>query len=106
MKTTPWMCRSAIGHWRPGPSRERVTCTGQRARALLGTYNPKPNRRSHRATRAGDVEDAMKGRYVMVALVLAATAVGDAKEPLSIRVSPAFSFAPANLVSRTSVDRS
>jgi hypothetical protein len=46
----------------------------------------------------------MKGRYVMVALVLVATAVGDAKEPLSIRVSPAFSFAPANLVIRTSVE--
>ena len=37
-------------------------------------------------------------------MVLTATAVTGAKEPLSIRVSPAFSFAPANLVIRTSVE--
>ena len=35
---------------------------------------------------------------------ITATAVTGAKEPLSIRVSPAFSFAPANLVIRTSVE--
>jgi hypothetical protein len=47
------------------------------------------------------MEDAMKARCLVVAMVLTATAVADAKEPLSIRVSPAFSFAPANLVIRT-----
>ena len=46
----------------------------------------------------------MKARCLMVAMVLTATAVTGAKEPLSIRVSPAFSFAPANLVIRTSVE--
>ena len=46
----------------------------------------------------------MKARCLVVAIVLAATAVAGAKEPLSIRVSPAFSFAPANLVIRTSVE--
>ena len=47
----------------------------------------------------------MKARCLVVAMVLTATAVTGAKEPLSIRVSPAFSFAPANLVIRTSVER-
>ena len=46
----------------------------------------------------------MKARCLVVAMVLTATAVTGAKEPLSIRVSPAFSFAPANLVIRTSVE--
>jgi hypothetical protein len=49
------------------------------------------------------MEDAMKARC-LVAMVLGATAVAGAKEPLSIRVSPAFSFAPANIVIRTSVE--
>jgi hypothetical protein len=49
------------------------------------------------------MEDAMKARCLVVAMVLTATAVTGAKE-LSIRVSPAFSFAPANLVIRTSVE--
>ena len=46
----------------------------------------------------------MKARSLVVAMVLAATAVAGAKDPLSIRVSPAFSFAPANLIIRTSVE--
>ena len=46
----------------------------------------------------------MKARCLVVAMVLIATAVTRATEPLSIRVSPAFSFAPANLVIRTSVE--
>jgi hypothetical protein len=50
------------------------------------------------------MEDAMKTRCLVIAMVLTATAVTGAKEPLSIRVSPAFSFAPANLVIRTSVE--
>jgi hypothetical protein len=50
------------------------------------------------------VEDAMKARCLVVAMVLTATAVTGAKEPLSIRVSPAFSCALANLVIRTSVE--
>ena len=46
----------------------------------------------------------MKARYLVLTMVLTATAVARATEPLSIRVSPAFSFAPANLVIRTSVE--
>ena len=46
----------------------------------------------------------MKARCLVVAMVLTATPVARAKEPLSIRVSPAFSFAPANIVIRTSVE--
>ena len=46
----------------------------------------------------------MKARCLVLAMVLTATAVARAKEPLSIRVSPAFAFAPANLVIRTSVE--
>ena len=37
-------------------------------------------------------------------MVLAATPVAGGREPLSIRVSPAFAFAPANLVIRTSLE--
>lgn len=46
----------------------------------------------------------MTARWVIGVIVLTATAVTGAKEPLSIRVSPAFSFAPANLVIETSVE--
>ena len=46
----------------------------------------------------------MKVRCLMVVAILASTAVGGAKERVSMRVSPAFSFAPANLVIRASVD--
>ena len=46
----------------------------------------------------------MKARYLAVALAFTATAVAGAREPLSIRVSPAFSFAPANIVIRTSAE--
>ena len=46
----------------------------------------------------------MKARCLVVAMVLTATALAGAKEPLSIRVSPAFSFAPAKLVIRASVE--
>ena len=46
----------------------------------------------------------MQARCLVVAMVLTATAVTGAKAPLSLRVSPAFSFAPANLVIRTSVE--
>ena len=46
----------------------------------------------------------MKIQCLMVAAILASTAVGGAKERVSIRVSPAFSFAPANLVIRASVE--
>ena len=46
----------------------------------------------------------MKARCLVVAMVLTAIPVARAKEPLSIRVSPAFSFAPANIVIRTSVE--
>jgi hypothetical protein len=51
------------------------------------------------------MEDAMNARCLVVGMMLTATAVAGAKEPLSIRVSPAVSFAPANLVIRMSVER-
>jgi len=50
------------------------------------------------------MEDAMKARCLVLGMMLAATAVAGAKEPLSIRVSPAVSFAPANLLIRASVE--
>ena len=46
----------------------------------------------------------MNARLLVLALALSSTAVGGAKESVSIRVSPAFSFAPANLVIRASVE--
>jgi hypothetical protein len=45
----------------------------------------------------------MTVRWLM-AMMLASTAVGGAKERVSMRVSPAFWFAPANLVIRASVE--
>jgi hypothetical protein len=50
------------------------------------------------------MEKVMKVRWLMVAITLASTAVGGATERVSMRVSPAFSFAPANLVIRASVE--
>ena len=64
---------------------------------------PCSNERPGDSSRGMQMEDAMKARC-LVAMVLIATAVAGAKGPLSIRVSPAFSFAPANLVIRTSVE--
>jgi hypothetical protein len=55
------------------------------------------------SSRVMQMEDAMKARCLVVAMVLT-SAVAGAKEPLSIRVSPGFSFAPANIVIRTSVE--
>jgi hypothetical protein len=46
----------------------------------------------------------MRVRCLIAVMALASTSVGVAKEPVSIRVSPAFSFAPANLVIRASVE--
>jgi predicted phage tail protein len=46
----------------------------------------------------------MNPRYVVVGMMLTATTVTGAKEPVSIRVSPEISFAPANVVIRTSVE--
>jgi len=46
----------------------------------------------------------MKVRWLMVAVMFASTAVGGAKERVSMRVSPSFSFAPANLVIRATVE--
>jgi len=46
----------------------------------------------------------MKARYLILGMMVAATAVAGANQPLAIRVSPAVSFAPANLVIRTQVD--
>lgn len=46
----------------------------------------------------------MKTRCLVLGMIVAASAITGAKEPLSIRVTPAFSFAPAHLVIRTSVE--
>jgi predicted phage tail protein len=46
----------------------------------------------------------MNARYLVVGMMLTATTVTGAKEPVSIRVSPEISFAPANVVIRTSVE--
>jgi hypothetical protein len=43
-------------------------------------------------------------RALVSALAVMTTTVVGAKEPLSMRVSPAMSFAPANRVIRTSVE--
>jgi hypothetical protein len=47
---------------------------------------------------------AMNCKTWTIALVMAATTIGAANESLSMRVSPATSFAPANLVIRTRVE--
>ena len=46
----------------------------------------------------------MNARFLVLGLMLAATAAAGANPSLGIKVSPAVSFAPANLVIRTSVD--
>ena len=46
----------------------------------------------------------MNARCLILGMTVAATAAAGAHESLGIRVSPAVSFAPANLVIRTSVD--
>ena len=46
----------------------------------------------------------MNARFLVLGLTLAATSAAGANQPLAIKVSPAVSFAPANLVIRTSVD--
>jgi hypothetical protein len=50
-------------------------------------------------------EGAMNARFLVLGLMLAATAAARANPSLAIKVSPAVSFAPANLIIRTSVDR-
>jgi hypothetical protein len=49
-------------------------------------------------------EDAMNARSLILGMTVAATAAAGANQPLAIKVSPAVSFAPANLIIRTSVD--
>jgi hypothetical protein len=51
-----------------------------------------------------DGEKSMSVRTWIFGMALMTTTVVGAKEQLSIRVSPAISFAPANLVIRTSVE--
>jgi hypothetical protein len=46
----------------------------------------------------------MNARWLVLGMVFTASAIAGAKEPLSIRVTPAFAFAPATLVIRTSVE--
>ena len=46
----------------------------------------------------------MNARFLVLGLTLAATSAAGANQPLAIKVSPAVSFAPTNLVIRTSVD--
>jgi hypothetical protein len=56
------------------------------------------------ARRVMPTEDTMNARFLVLGLTLAATSVAGASQSLAIKVSPAVSFAPANLVIRTSVD--
>jgi streptogramin lyase len=51
-----------------------------------------------------DGEKAMRVRAWVIGLAAMTTTVVGATEPLSIRVSPAMSFAPATLVIRTKVE--
>ena len=46
----------------------------------------------------------MKARSLALGMMFIATAVAGAKEPLSIRVTPAVSYAPANIVIQASVE--
>ena len=46
----------------------------------------------------------MKVRYFVLGMTLAASAAAAGNQPVAIKVSPAVSFAPANLVIRTSVE--
>ena len=46
----------------------------------------------------------MNGRCLVLGMLLTATGAAGANEPLALRVSPAFSFAPANLVIQAKVD--
>ena len=46
----------------------------------------------------------MNARFLILGMAVAATATASANQPLAIKVSPAVSFAPANLIIRTSVD--
>jgi outer membrane usher protein FimD/PapC len=50
------------------------------------------------------MENAMNARFLILGMTVAATAAAGATQPLAIKVSPAVSFAPANLIIRTSVD--
>jgi hypothetical protein len=50
------------------------------------------------------MEGVMNGRCLMLGMLLAASVTAGANEPLALRVSPAFSFAPANLVIQANVD--
>jgi hypothetical protein len=46
----------------------------------------------------------MNARCLILGMTVAATAAAGANQPLAIKVSPAVSFAPANLIIRTSVE--
>jgi hypothetical protein len=50
------------------------------------------------------MEDAMNARSLILGMTVAATTAAGANQPLAVKVSPAVSFAPANLIIRTSVD--
>jgi hypothetical protein len=50
------------------------------------------------------MEDAMNARFLILGMTIAATAAAGAKQPLTVKITPAISFAPANLTIRTSVD--
>jgi len=50
------------------------------------------------------LEGAVNARFLVLGLMLTATAAVGANPSLGIKVSPAVSFAPANLIIRTSVD--
>ena len=46
----------------------------------------------------------MNARFLVLGLTLAATTAAGANQPLAIKVSPAVSFAPANLIIQTRVE--
>ncbi len=46
----------------------------------------------------------MDARFLALGMTIAATAAAGANQPLAVKASPAISFAPANLIIRTSVD--
>ena len=50
------------------------------------------------------MEDVTVARCLVLGITFIATAVVGAKQPVTIRVSPAFSYAPANLVIQTSIE--
>jgi hypothetical protein len=56
------------------------------------------------APRVMPMEGAMNARFFVLGLMLAATTAAGASQPLVIKVTPAVSFAPADLIVQTRVE--